>query len=66
LFLCWAVGCKISKLISAAYLFNLIEAVWVVIFLFGHYSAVFCFSSNDGRGIIINKNFDGWVVKAYL
>jgi hypothetical protein len=61
----WAVGCKISKLIPSTYLFNLIEAVCVVIFLFGHYNAVFCFNSNDSRGIIINKNVD-FIFMAYL
>jgi hypothetical protein len=66
LFLCWALGCKISKLIPATYLFNLIDGVCVVIFLFGLYSEVFCFNSNGSRGIIMNKNFDGWVIQAYL
>jgi hypothetical protein len=62
LYLCWAVGGKISKLIPATYLFNLIEALCTVIFLFDHYNAVFCFNSHGSRGIIRNKNFDGWVV----
>jgi hypothetical protein len=66
LFLCWAVGCKITKLIPATYLFNLTDGVCVVIFLFGHYSEGFCFISNESRGITMSKNFDGWVIQAYL